>query len=180
MASEFWLYLIATLWFIMPAYVANASAPLAKGKMPIDRRKYFGKERLLGDGKTIEGLVFGVILGTLTGFIMTFFYNDIIFLFEGTEITLPYIDIFIGFVISFGALFADIVGSFIKRRIGMRRGEDALLLDQLDFVVGAALFGYFFTYIDWAMIIILIALTPIVHRIANIVGYVLKIKEVPW
>ena len=99
MASDFWLHLIAAFWFIIPAYIANASAPLARGKRPIDRRKYLGKARILGDGKTIEGFLLGVSLGTVAGYILSLFYADLNVEFIEYGIILPEMTIFIGFAI---------------------------------------------------------------------------------
>jgi CDP-2,3-bis-(O-geranylgeranyl)-sn-glycerol synthase len=82
--------------------------------------------------------------------------------------------------LAFGALFGDIVGSFVKRRFGLPRGADVPLLDQWNFVLGALLFSFWFTDITIWMVLIMLLITPLVHRIANIIGHKLKVKKEPW
>ena len=45
--------------------------------------------------------------------------------------------ILIGFLLGFGALLGDALGSFLKRRLGIGRGKPAPILDQLDFIIVA-------------------------------------------
>jgi CDP-2,3-bis-(O-geranylgeranyl)-sn-glycerol synthase len=74
----------------------------------------------------------------------------------------------------------DLVGSFIKRRLGMGSGTDAPGLDQLNFIVGAIVFSAAFTQISLVMMIIMLILTPAIHRFVCMVGYALNFKKVPW
>ena len=46
----------------------------------------------------------------------------------------------IGFLLGFGALLGDALGSFIKRRMGIGRGKPAPILDQIDFLIVATCF----------------------------------------
>ncbi len=92
--------------------------------------------------------------------------------------------------LAFGSLLGDVLGSFIKRRVGIQRGGKAPVLDQYDFVIGAflltgALFsGWLLTHyiLNEAIfgLILIIVLTPILHRVVNIIGYRIGKKEVPW
>ncbi len=86
----------------------------------------------------------------------------------------------LGFLLASGAITGDIVKSFLKRRINIERGKELLILDQLDFLIGALIFASFITKIPLKTIIILLILTPVVHRLANILAYNLKLKKVPW
>lgn len=99
--------------------------------------------------------------------------------------------LFGGFV-GFMALVGDAVKSYFKRRTGRDRGRPWVPFDQLDFVVfgvaamalasplladgwiRAALLG------DWVVLATLFILTPILHFVVNVIGYFLKLKEVPW
>jgi CDP-2,3-bis-(O-geranylgeranyl)-sn-glycerol synthase len=87
---------------------------------------------------------------------------------------------FLGFLLSSGALFGDMMGSFIKRRLGIKQGRPAPILDQLNFIFGALLFTYPFSPIPLDMIITICLITPIVHLTSNIIAYKLKIKKVWW
>jgi len=88
--------------------------------------------------------------------------------------------IFAGFLLSSGALFGDMIGSFIKRRLGIERGKPAPLLDQLDFVIFAILFAYPFAPITLDMVVIILIITPVIHLSGNIVAYLLGIKSIWW
>ncbi|HIQ10275.1 MAG TPA: CDP-2,3-bis-(O-geranylgeranyl)-sn-glycerol synthase [Euryarchaeota archaeon] len=152
------------LWAV-PAYVANAAATLSKffpRRHPVDfGLHWLDGKRVLGDGKTWEGLFLGVTAGTIAGYAVFSLFG------------LSYDP----FLISLGALFGDIVGSFAKRRAGLPRGAPAPVLDQLDFILGAFMLAGPFGLKETAMIILI---TPAVHRAANIVGYITGLKNEPW
>ena len=86
--------------------------------------------------------------------------------------------VIIGFLLAFGALVGDAIGSFLKRRIGIGRGKPAPILDQLDFLVVALLFVSLVVKLDLGFVIIAMVLTVIIHLIANTGAYLLGIKDV--
>ena len=146
------------LW-ILPSYVANASATFSKyfpEPHPIDGGRYLGEERILGDGKTWEGFILGIAAGTLTGLLMGRFIE--------------------GLLMGLGALTGDLVGSFIKRRLGLKRGEEAPLLDQIDFLAGTFLFLP--PPPEWG--VLLLVITPAIHKTANVIGHLWGVKREPW
>ncbi|MEM1938479.1 MAG: CDP-2,3-bis-(O-geranylgeranyl)-sn-glycerol synthase [Acidilobaceae archaeon] len=160
---------IEGLIVILPAMVANATPVLSKGKIPIDfNKKFIDGRRLLGDGKTWEGLIVGLTAGTITGLILALIMRESIL-------------IEIGILASLGAMIGDIIASFIKRRLRLERGEPAPILDQLNFYIGAVIVlyiaGYRFTL---AILLILAIISGLLHILANIVAYKLKLKRVPW
>ncbi len=179
--TEFLLEFWRSLYFLISPYAANAIPPLVKGKTPIDGGKNFldGK-RILGDGKTWEGLVAGTLFGTFCGGVAWLFYNYLNAIAKRYGFTLPYISPFNAFLLSIGALFGDMLGSFIKRRLSMERGAPAPLLDQLDFIFGAFAVGMFITDVNLFTFLWCAIITPIVHIFANLLAYVCRIKEVPW
>jgi CDP-2,3-bis-(O-geranylgeranyl)-sn-glycerol synthase len=181
--------LLQAFWIVIPIYVANASAVIVGGGVPID----FGKNwkdgrRILGDGKTWRGLFAGTFLGMTAGFglVVAAKYlssSEYAYLgltdFEGFPMM-----ILILFSLCFGALFGDIIESFVKRRVGKERGQDWIPFDQLDFLVGALVFSFlmseliyllgltchhwFFHFITIWHILILLVVTPFIHIIANV------------
>jgi CDP-2,3-bis-(O-geranylgeranyl)-sn-glycerol synthase len=162
-------------------YAANGFPPLAKGEIPIDLNKnFFDGNRILGDGKTFEGFSLGLLAGFLIGALETYLYPNLNAYAMEYNAELPYMSLHIAFLLAFGALFGDIVGSFVKRRFGLPRGADVPLLDQWNFVLGALLFSFWFTDITIWMVLIMLLITPLVHRIANIIGHKLKVKKEPW
>lgn len=164
-------FIIQMLWFIFPAYCANAFPLVAKGKMPLDFNKNLGKYRILGDGKTVEGTLGGIVFGTAIGYFQSLFQNSL-----GLEV----LTVQVAFMLSAGAIIGDIAGAFIKRRLGMPRGHPALLLDQLDFLAGALLFSGFVAAISPDTVIGLVVITPMLHIVTNRISYWVKLKKVPY
>jgi len=173
---------IVAIWLMLPAYITNASAAFFGGKTPIDRGIFWGKNRLLGEGKTYEGLLKGFSCGFLFGIFQHQFlseYIEIKFgLFPSFLVTLS--------CLSAGAMLGDILGSFIKRRVGLKRGAPLPLVDQLDFVGGAWLLLFLFAR-DWFIeafsldvIAAVIIITPLLHLLTNYVGFKIGRKRVPW
>lgn len=169
------ILIFQALWFVWPAYCANAFPVVMKGKKSLDFNKKFGKERLLGKSKTIEGTVGGIAIGILIGLIQMYFHSRFPRELGLVQFTIPLI-----IALSFGALFGDIVGSFIKRRLGIQPGKKTVPLDQLDFLVFALIFAGFFAIIDIGIIIILVVLTPPIHLFTNFIGHSAKLKKRPW
>ncbi len=168
LSSIFWAF-----WYILPAYFANASPVLVGGGRPIDGgRRWRDGRRILGDGKTWRGFIGGVAIGTLVGIIQYFitpdFYGSL-----GTAVKLA-------FLLSFGALFGDLVGSFFKRRANLPRGAPAIGLDQLGFLISALAFAYPVKTLSSGQIIFLLIVSPFVHWGANYFAYKMGWKSVPW
>ncbi len=174
---------VATLYFILPAYFSNGGGLLFGGGMPVD----FGKTdkkgvRWIGDGVTWRGLIGGTAIGIITGIIQGFLAPYILSNF-GQFITTPIVKsvpegILIGFLLGFGALLGDALGSFLKRRLGIGRGKPAPLLDQLDFLIVALLLVSFVVKLDWLFVALAIILTLIIHLLANTGAYLLGLKDV--
>lgn len=170
-----WLLFLQAFWLIAPAYAANAFPPLVKGSHPVDLGKSLGNKRIFGDGKTIEGTIAGVLFGVLIGFVQILGQNTL-----PTELGLTKMDFPLVFLLSSGAILGDMLGSFIKRRLNIPRGYPAFPLDQLDFLVMALVFSSVAAHVSIYHAIILVSLTPLIHWIANLIGYYTKVKKTPW
>lgn len=175
--------LVEALWFILPAFAANGLTPLVglkKGLHSMDGGRKLGRSRLLGSGKSWEGLVFGSLVGLVIASIMMVAYPFLPW--ELSEVTLAIAPMspLLGLALGLGAMLGDAGGSFMKRRLNRERGSPVPLLDQLDFLVGAFLVASLVVTpkIEWFLL--LVVLTPIVHLIANIIGFRLGIKKTPW
>lgn len=169
------LLILQSLWFIFPAYAANAAPILIKGTRPIDFGAHLGRYRLLGDGKTIEGAVGGTVIGALVGLLQMNIHNALPSESGLIKLTLPLI-----VLLSIGAILGDIMGAFIKRRLGIPRGYPAPLLDQLDFLAGALIATSAIIEINKTMAIVLLVSTPLIHLATNRISFWLKMKKVPW
>ncbi|MGC9058223.1 MAG: CDP-2,3-bis-(O-geranylgeranyl)-sn-glycerol synthase [Candidatus Nanoarchaeia archaeon] len=154
--------LLNSILFILPAYFANASPViwaklLGKHNLPIDFNKTWNGKPIFGQGKTWGGFVGGVLTGTFVGLLQS--------------------RLLAGFLLSFGALLGDLVGSFIKRRLGLARGQALPGLDQLGFVVFAVLFCALVEKPSIPMLITIFVLTPLAHFGTNVLAYILHLKK---
>jgi len=162
----FILRAIELILFILPAYVANASPVPLGGGTPIDfGRKFIDGRRIFGDGKTIRGSVLGVLCGIIASFAVSFY--DPLFLTTGL-------------ILSFLTIFGDILGSFIKRRLGAKRGEKFEIVDRLFFFIVSVPPAMIFYPLSLSEFLFLLLLTFVLHAFANFAAYELKIKKVPW
>ena len=170
--------IIEALWFILPAYMANA-LPLHFVRIPylrdfstpVDFGWTFQGKRIFGNGKTWRGLIFGVLGGTLIALLQIYFQGGAVGFFRTA--TLPEMTLQLGFMLSLGALVGDLIGSFVKRQAGFKRGEHAPLLDQLDFVFGAYFFSYLLTFvIDYDQFFVVLIITPSVHLFFNFIAWI--------
>ncbi|RAP54123.1 MAG: hypothetical protein BZ137_03955 [Methanosphaera sp. rholeuAM130] len=176
-----------SIYFMIPAYLANGSALVFGGGTPLD----FGKNawdnrRLIGDGVTWRGTIgaglFGTLIGGLLGYLSTIgicssYFN--LMTSNLTGIANPIVQgLMVGFLLGFGALIGDAIGSFIKRRLNFERGKAVPLLDQLDFVVVALIFASLIVDISWEMVICILILSVFFHLGANIFAYAIHLKDV--
>ncbi|MEM3832799.1 MAG: CDP-2,3-bis-(O-geranylgeranyl)-sn-glycerol synthase [Thermoprotei archaeon] len=169
---------ILSIIYIFPAYVANGTPVvvyrLLNGKTtPIDRGIIaWDGQRLLGDGKSIEGFVSGTIIGSVTGFVISFLMP---YLYKNP---IEYL------LLSIGAMTGDLIGSFIKRRLKMERGAPFPLIDQTGFITIALLLVWMMVglpnWIDLELIFIILIITFILHIATNILAYIVGIKNKPW
>lgn len=179
----FALACLTTLYFILPAYFSNGGALAFGGGTPLDFGKSDSKGvRWIGDGVTWRGLIAGTLIGVLTGAVQGYLAPDIISEI-GQYIITPIITdintgILIGFLLGFGALLGDAIGSFLKRRLGIGRGKPAPILDQLDFIIVAIILVSPVVEVNLLFIVIALALTLIIHLIANTGAYLLGLKDV--
>ena len=174
---------VTTLYFILPAYFSNGSGLVFGGGLPLD----FGKSdsngtRWIGDGVTWKGLIAGTVVGTITGAIQGIIAPYVIQAF-GSYIVTPIITnlpegILIGFLLGFGALLGDAIGSFLKRRLGIGRGNPAPFLDQLDFIVVALILVSFVVELNLLVVVLAIILTLALHLLTNVGAYLLGLKDV--
>ena len=167
--------------------------------------------RVLGDGKTWNGLLGGSLGGGILGVILHSisdgtsvesapFLNPLdsygttsmdisdAWFYIGNDTSSAFI---IGLILGFGCMFGDSLGSFVKRRLGHKRegsvSSSAPMLDTVPFAISTFLFGQFFlapsivasSELLFGMIILLL-ITPIIHRSFNILGYKLGLKSVPY
>ncbi|PPA78612.1 MAG: hypothetical protein C00003105_00776 [ANME-2 cluster archaeon HR1] len=187
--------IVTSIWLMIPAYIANPMAVVFGGGTPIDCGKnFYDGRRILGDGKTIRGLIAGTACGLVAGLIQIILAPVLaasglfgsLDIFQSSLNAYTFNTIHVVFLMALGALLGDSAESFIKRRINLKRGAMFPVADQLDFVVGAWILTYilasawFIIYFDMRIIVTVLIITPLLHITTNIIGYLLKLKKEPW
>ena len=208
---------LMVLWLYLPGFLANTFAMMwgkwlpktGYGPWPIDGgRTMKDGNRILGDGKTWNGLIGGSLTSGLLCVLLVSLMGDVptsnniesgVFAhpltgYEGTWFDLGSVAMsafVVGSFLGFACLIGDSTGSFIKRRRGLKREGDvsskAPLLDTLPFAIMVFLWGQLFlqdsllsdTELILPMVIIVV-ITPILHRSFNLIGYYIGWKDVPY
>jgi len=159
---------IEALKFIFPAYVANAIPVIAGGGRPMDfGRTFLDGRPVFGKNKTFRGFFAGLAVGTLAGL--------------GESAVFGY-HLSFGLLLSLGALFGDLTGAFIKRRLNIPPGGLLPVVDQIDFIVGALVFAFplYLESLSWQLMAAVLIITPPIHVLTNFVAYKLELKSNPW
>jgi CDP-2,3-bis-(O-geranylgeranyl)-sn-glycerol synthase len=164
---------------MLPAYFSNM-APIIVKKInilviPVDSGKKIAGEPIFGKNKTWRGLVAGTLFGIIIAFIQSnldFGWN----LIDYNEWLL------IGTMMGFGAIFGDLMKSFIKRRFKVQPGHKFFPWDQLDFAFGSLLFSFFLfpQELTTKIVITVLIISPILHIIVNHLAFYLKIRNEKW
>lgn len=177
------------LWLFLPAMLPNSAAVVFGGETKIDFGKSWRGKRIFGDGKSWRGFFGGALSGIALGLILigiaALFGSEDYWGFGGFWDNVGVIA-----CLSFGAILGDLCAAFIKRRLGLARGQKAPVLDQYDFVIGAFCVTALF-YPDWvyahfiegwhiAALIFILVIMFAIHRTANIIGYRMGLKKEPW
>lgn len=160
--------IVNAIIFILPAYCANATPVIAGGGFPIDfGRKFVDGKPIFGKNKTFRGFFVGLFIGTSVGLLESAIFNY---------------SIFFGLLLSLGALFGDLAGAFVKRRLGISPGNLLPIVDQVDFVAGALVFSLLLSSpaLSWGLALTILLITPPIHLVTNFVAYRLGLKRNPW
>ncbi len=208
------LLVVTVLWLYLPGYLVNTWAMLwgkwlpktGYGPWPIDGgKRHSDGNRILGDGKTWNGLIGGSLTSGLLAILQVHLTCE-----KGFD-SAPFMDLLyeiptdswyyiggwagaafvVGTLLGFTSLLGDITGSYIKRRRGLKREGDqsskAPLLDTLPFAIftfaGGLLLLPGSVHSDTTLIpamIGMLVLTPLIHRLFNLMGYKLGWKDVPY
>ncbi len=153
--------ILGAVYYYLPAYFANGMPIIFGGGFPLDFYKNWSDgKRILGDGKTFRGVLFGIGVGAGIG------------IFQG--------NVMLAFLMALGAISGDSIKSFVKRRLGYGRGEKFFPWDQIDFLIGATLLSSLVKIPRMEFVLIIFILTPLVHLVTNYGSYKLGLKKVPW
>jgi CDP-2,3-bis-(O-geranylgeranyl)-sn-glycerol synthase len=197
------LTIMGLIFFILvPSFAANGMMVIAgkiKGikRYPIDGgRKFKDGTRILGEGKTWNGFIGGWLSGFLISAVICWWFFQMIASATNYDIlayvTKDYIDTFIAAGVNFntyllsqlfialGSPIGDMIGSFFKRRRKKNRGDVFLFWDQNDFAIISGIIALIWFPLHWYFWIFLLLITPIMTALANLIGYYIGKKDVPW
>jgi len=117
-----------------------------KSNIPLDFNLNFRGVRLIGDSRGAAGLILSVIIGVF-----------------GVAITNTYLPLYS----AVGAETGTIIESFIKRRLGYKRGQHLIFLDEWDSILGATIFLMLATTIRLDVFLFTLAATFTGHYLFN-------------
>ncbi len=167
---------LSLVLYALPAYAANGAPVLFGGGAPVDLgRSFFDGRRLFGKSKTIRGFAAGLFSGLVVGAILAI---------SLPALFLPQFDfnakLLVASLLSLGTLGGDLLGSFVKRRMGLKPGEPFFVTDQLLFFAGALAFSSIVYLPSYPDLLFLFLLTFALHIATNIAAHKLNLKNVPW
>lgn len=178
-------YLIRVLYFLLPVAIANMMPVFVRTKFkrlayPLDlHQKIFGK-RILGEHKTIRGLLFGVLGAIIISYLQFYlymipFFKNLSFVPYGQINPLNY-----GVLVGLGVIIGDAFGSFVKRMRGIAPGDSYIPLDQIVAPIGAMLFIIPYYKVTFGIFLTSIIISFFAHIIIKYIGYTLKIDRRKW
>jgi len=182
-----WQFILSCFYFFIPAYFTNMIPPLARKtgifsffKKPVDFGKKFYGQPVLGENKTWRGVILGIIVGLLIVGLQFWLYQ-FSFIKEISFLNYQEVNIlFFGLLISSGAVFGDLFFAFIKRRLKLRPGARFLPFDQINYVLGVALFLTPFFKIDILIWFTIFVMTFFLHVVFNRLGFILGLHRAKW
>lgn len=171
--------ILALTWFFLPAGVANMAAAISRYlpilDYPLDGNKKFYGQPIFGSHKTYRGLFFGLLAAIIFVYIQRWLAPS---LAEYNIVDYQHSDIWLfGLMMGLGVMLGDLARSFIKRRFGLPPGQPWFPWDQLDWIIGAIIFTYWYQPLPWGMILIAVILAVVVHPLVNYLSYLAKIQN---
>ena len=176
-------FILECFYFMLPAYFANMAPVMVKNwfkslAIPIDSGKRIKGKEIFGKNKTWRGFIFAILFAIVIAYLQFLlykfnFFRDISFINYSNWLLL-------GFLFGFGAIFGDLIESFIKRRLNLKPGQRFIPWDQLDFVIGALIFISLIVDITLKVLLYIVIISFIGHILVNHTAYYLKIRKEKW
>ncbi len=167
------------LLLLLPAYFANIVAFWSSKirllkflDIPIDLKlTWIDGNRILGDSKTLRGVLSGLVTSIIVAYILYYIVNGIISYSSLDEA------LFLGFLVGAGGMGGDLIRSFFKRRIGLRSGENWFPFDDLDFALGALLILGIYVNFPMSFAILTLIGTLTLRFLSNIFDFTFRLKK---
>ena len=165
--------LLELFLLFLPSWFANATPVLFGGGKRID--DVLGI-RVFGSHKTVRGFLSGVLAGTASAVLLKYFFP---WAFSSLSIGAWAW----GLVLGFSAMIGDLLGSFLKRRLGMKEGEEWFpdtFLFFLTTLIAGGLVNPELILSNIPEVFLLFMLTIVAHRAFNVLANAMNLKGVPW
>lgn len=152
---------------------------------PIDAGVALHGRRVLGDGKTWRGVVVAVVGSTATVLVQ----KHAVGASAGALAIVDYANadaLLLGAAIGGGAMLGELPNSFVKRRLGIRRGETAShpalrvlfwIWDQVDLLTTTWPLLAFWIRPSVSLIVTSFVLTLAIHPLVALVGYLIGARR---
>lgn len=174
---------LTVLYFFLPAALANSSAVVLaripiinQFSYPLDFYQSFHGQRILGDHKTIRGLIGGITIAIIIAFFQKILYQNNPQI--ANYLTVNYQDLnpfWLGLSLGGGALLGDCLKSFFKRRFQIPPGGNWFPFDYIDWVLGAIFCSYFYFQLSLGQYLFLLFFWSFfIHPLSDIFGSSLK------
>lgn len=179
--------ILEALYLMLPAYIADMTPVFARylpwPATPVDGGKSWRGVRILGDHKTYRGLIAGVIAAVVVVLIQKYLdtsvaFFDAIGLIDYKSLSLQKITL-IGLLLGGGALVGDMIKSFFKRQMHIEPGKPWIPFDHMDSSIGAVIAISFYFPLSWQHIVIILVISPLIHVLSNVIGYMIKVRKTP-
>ncbi|MBI1834015.1 MAG: CDP-archaeol synthase [Candidatus Andersenbacteria bacterium] len=163
--------ILEVLLLLLPAGVAN-TMPIFAARynwLPGLNKPIDGGRGIVGDNKTVRGLIIGLLFGSIAGYIISLFD---VYIYESSVFSLT-----LGALLGAGAIGGDMIKSFFKRRLRISSGKPWRPFDQIDYVIGALIVALFFVSLTWQQVMFAIILFGALSFGVSYIGYTLNIKK---
>lgn len=124
-------------------------------------------------GSFLFGVIFGLSMGVLKFIFLDQYMNNFLVL----DLSL-WQTVFLYGIIAFGALLGDIIKSIAKRMLNIPAHSARIPFDEIDHSTVSLLLASLFFPIPIKIIAIISSL--FLHILANLIGYKIGIKDVPY
>jgi CDP-2,3-bis-(O-geranylgeranyl)-sn-glycerol synthase len=184
---EIFTQILAAIWFFLPVGIANSvpviamHLPILKDmNYPMDFGKSWRGVRIFGDHKTFRGLITGMIFGLLIVAVQVQIYNSKIIPNEIMWIDYSKTNwVVFGLLAGAGPLLGDAIKSFFKRRMNLKPGATWFPFDQIDYILGGIIFTLPIIQLEWWKYLLIGVIWFVMHPLATVTGYLLKLKDSP-
>jgi len=179
-------FILACIYFYAPAALANVGAVIGRFipifnriKTPIDLGIRYKGQRLVGDHKVYGSFLFGIVFGSVVGFlkytVIDPHFSSYLILHLSLQQTMVLYSLMSAF-----ALIGDLIKSILKRLLNIEPHKAWVPFDEIDHSVTSLFVASLFFPIPFKVSFTIVFVYFFLHVSANIIGYKLRIKKVPY